>query len=178
MSYSLWPQEWQHAGLHCPSLSLGARSNSCPLNQWCHPTISSSVDPFSSCPQSFPASGSFPISQLFTSGGQSTRALASAPVLLMTIQSWFLLGLVVWSPCYPGDSQKSSPLPQFKNINSSAPNLLYGPTLTSIRDNWKSHAFDYMNFVGKVMSLFLFIYFVFNFIFDISLSLFFVFFAV
>ena len=94
MSYSLWPQEWQHAGLHCPSLSLGARSNSCPLNQWCHPTISSSVDPFSSCPQSFPASGSFPISQLFTSGGQSTRALASAPVLLMTIQSWFLLGLV------------------------------------------------------------------------------------
>ena len=71
MSDSLQPHGLQHARLPCPSQSPGVCSNSCPLNQWCHPTISSSAAPFSSCPQSFPASGSFPVSQLFTSGGQS-----------------------------------------------------------------------------------------------------------
>ena len=76
-----------------PSPTPGAYSNSCPLNCWCHPTISSSVIPFSSCPQSFLASGSFPMSQFFASGGQSIGASASAPVLLMNIQGWFPFGL-------------------------------------------------------------------------------------
>ena len=93
MSYSLWPHGLQHAMLPCPSLSPGICSNSCPLSQWCHSTISSSVIPFSSCLQSFPASGSFPLSQLFASGGQSIEASTSAPVLPMNSQGWFPLGL-------------------------------------------------------------------------------------
>ena len=93
MSDSLWPHGLQHARLPCPSLSPRVGSNSCPLSRWCCPTISSSVVPFSSCPQSFPASGSFPISQVFASGGQSIGASVSASVLPMNIQGWFLLGL-------------------------------------------------------------------------------------
>ena len=88
---SLWPHELQHARLPCPSLTPGVCSNSCPLSWWCHPTISSSVTSFSSNLQSFPSSGSFPMSWLFTSGGQATGA--SASVLLMIIQVWFPLGL-------------------------------------------------------------------------------------
>ena len=83
----------QHTRLPCPSLSPGVCSNSCPLSQWCHPTISSSATCFSSCPQSFPASGSFPVSQLFASGGQSIGAWSLASVLPMNIQDWFSLGL-------------------------------------------------------------------------------------
>ena len=92
---SLWPHELQHARLPCPSPILRTCSNSCPLSQWCHPAISSSVIPFSSCLQSFPASGSFPGSQFFPLGGQSigASASASASVLPMNIQDWFLLGL-------------------------------------------------------------------------------------
>ena len=86
----------QHARLPYPSLSPGVCSNSCPLNWWCHPTISSSVIPFSSCPPSFPASGSFPKGWLFTLGGQSIGASASASVLPMNIQDWFPLGLTGW----------------------------------------------------------------------------------
>ena len=87
----------QHAGLPCPSLSLGVCSNSCPLSPWCYPTISSSVIPFSSCLQSFPESGSFPMSQLFALGGQGIGA--SASILPMNIQGWFhlrLTGLISW----------------------------------------------------------------------------------
>ena len=91
VSDSLRPCGLPHARLPCPSPSPGACSNSCPLSQWCHSTISSSVVPFSSCLQSFPASGSFLMSQLFTSDGQSIKA--SASVLSMNIQGWFLLGL-------------------------------------------------------------------------------------
>ena len=83
----------QHTRLSCPSPNPGACSNSCPLSQWCHPTISSSVVPFSSCLQSCPPSGSFPVSQLFKSGGQSIAASAYASILLMDIQGWFPLGL-------------------------------------------------------------------------------------
>ena len=83
----------QHAGLPCPSPSPRVCSNSCPLSRWCHPTISSSAAAFSSCPQSFAASESFPVSWLFVSGGQRTRASASASVLPMNIQSWFPLEL-------------------------------------------------------------------------------------
>ena len=91
MAYSLRPHGLYHARLSWPSLSPGAHSNSCLLCWWCHSAISSSVSPFSSCLQSVPASGSFPMSQLFTSGGQSVGA--SASVLPMNIQGWFLLGL-------------------------------------------------------------------------------------
>ena len=87
------PMGLQHARLPCPSLFPRVCSNSCPLNPWCRLTISSSVAPFSSCPQSFPASGSFPLSQLLTSGGQSIRALASSTVFPMNIQGWFPVGL-------------------------------------------------------------------------------------
>ena len=89
----LQPHGLQHSRLPCPSLSPRACSNSCPLNQWYHPTISSSVIPFSSCLQSFPASGPFLMSQFFTSGGQSIGVSASASVLSMNIQDWFPLGL-------------------------------------------------------------------------------------
>ena len=88
---SLWPHGLQHAWFPCPLLSPGVCSNSSPLNQWCHSTILFSVTPFSFCLQSFPASGSFTMSRLFISGGQSIGA--SASVLPMNIQSWFPLGL-------------------------------------------------------------------------------------
>ena len=93
MSNSLWPHGLQHARLPCPSPTPGDCSNSCPSSRWCHPTISSSVVPFSSCPQSFPASGSFPMSQFFASGGQSIGVSVSASVLPMNIQDWFPSGL-------------------------------------------------------------------------------------
>ena len=93
MSDFLWPYGLQHARLPCFSPSPRACSNSCPLSQWCHLTVSSSVIPFSSCLQSFPVSGSFLMSQLFASGSQSIRALASASILPMYIQDWFPLGL-------------------------------------------------------------------------------------
>ena len=96
MSDSLRPHEPQHARLPCPSPTPRAYSNSCPSSRWCHPTISSSVVPFSSCIQSFPASGSFPMSQFFTSCGQSIGVSASALVLPMNIQDWFPLEWTGW----------------------------------------------------------------------------------
>ena len=96
VSNSLWPHGLQHTMPPCPSPTPRVYSNSCPLSRWCHPTISSSVIPFSSCLQSFPASRSFPLSQLFTSGGQSIGVSASASVLLMNIQDWFLLRWTGW----------------------------------------------------------------------------------
>jgi len=89
MSDSFPPHELQHARRPFPSLSPWVFSSSCPLSQWCHPNISSSVTPFSSCPQSFPPSGSFPMSHFFATGGHSIGASASASVLLMNIQDWF-----------------------------------------------------------------------------------------
>ena len=93
MSNSLELHELQHTRLPRPSLAPRICSNCCPLNQWCHPTISSSIIPFSSCPQSFQELGSFPMSQLFASGGQSVGASASGSVLPINIQGWFSLGL-------------------------------------------------------------------------------------
>ena len=144
---SLQFHELQHTRLPCPSLSPWVCSISYPLNQWCHPITLPSIAPFSSSSQSSPGLGSFLISRFFTSGGQ--RAEASASVPQMNIQDWFPLGLTVWSPCCPVDSQKSSPALQFVNINSSALILHYGPTLTSIRDYWKNHSFDYTNLCLK-----------------------------
>ena len=134
MSDSLRPQGLQHIRLPCPSPTRRDCSNSCPLSQWCHPTISSSVIPFSSCLQSFPASGSFPISQFF-SGGQSIGVSALASVLPVNIGS----------PCCPMDSQESSPTSQLKSINYLAFSFLYSPTLTSIHDYWKNYSFDCMD---------------------------------
>ena len=93
MSYSLQSHGLQHVRLPCPSPTPGACSDLCALSWWCHPTISSSVIPFSSHLQSFPASGSFPMSQFFASGGQSIGVSASASVLPMNIQNWFPWGL-------------------------------------------------------------------------------------
>ena len=134
MSDSLRPHELQHARPPCPSPTAGVYTNPCPLSRWCHPTISSSAVPFFSCPQSFPASESFQMSQLFTSGGQSIGISALTLVLPMNTQNW--------SPCSPRDSQESFSTPQFKSINSSVLSFLYVPTLTSIHDYWKNHSLD------------------------------------
>ena len=96
VSDSLQPHGLQYARLPCPSPTPRVYSNSCPLSQWCHPIISSSFIPFSSCLQSFPASGSFPMSQFFASGGQSIGISALASVLPMNIQNWFPLGWTAW----------------------------------------------------------------------------------
>ena len=128
VSSSLWPHGLQHIRPPCPSPTPRACWNSCPLSQWCHPTLSSSVIPFSSWLQSFSASGSFPRSQFFTSGGQSIGASASASVLPIYIQDWFP-GLI--SLQFKGLS-RVSPTTQFKSINSLVLSFLYSPTLTSI----------------------------------------------
>ena len=96
MSDSLQPYEPQHASPPCPSPTAGVYANPCPLSWWCHPTISSSVVPFSSCPQSFPASRSFQMSQLFALGGQSTGVSASTSVFPMNTQDWSPLGCTGW----------------------------------------------------------------------------------
>ena len=115
----------------------------CPSNRWCHPTNSSSVIPFSSCLQSLPASGSFPMSQFFTSGGQSTWALGSALVLLMNIQDWFPLGLTGLISLLSKGLARVFPAPQFKSISSLALSCLYGPALTCIHDYWRNYSFEY-----------------------------------
>ena len=141
MSDSLWPHGLHHPRIPCPSPTPRACSKSGPSSQWCHPTISSSVVPFSSHLQSFPASGSFPKSQ-FASGGQSIGASASASVLPMNTQDWSPLGWTCWiSLQYKGLSRIFSST-QFKSINSSILNFVYNPTLTSIHDYWKNHSID------------------------------------
>ena len=141
---SLWPHGPRHASLPCTSLSSRACSNSCPLSRWWHPTISSSVIPFSSCPQPFPASRLFLMSQLFASSSQSIGVSTSASVPPMSIQGWFPLRLTDLISLLSRDSRESSPTPQFKSINFSALSLLHSPSLTPIYDYWKSHSFDYM----------------------------------
>ena len=143
VSNSLRPHGLWHARLPCPSPAPGACSNSYPLIRWCHPTISSSVIPFSSCCHSFPASGSFPMGQLFAWGGQSTGV--SASVLAINIQEWFPLGLTGLISLQSMGLSRVSPTPQFKRINSLALSFLSGSTLTSIRDYWKNHNFDQMD---------------------------------
>ena len=106
----------QHARPPCPSPTHRVYSNSCPSSQWCHATISSSVVHFSSCTQSFPPSGSFPMSQFFTSGGQSIGASASASILPMNIKDWFPLGLTGLISLQSKGLSRVSPAPQFKNI--------------------------------------------------------------
>ena len=142
MSNSLRPHGLLHGGLPCSSLHPGACANSCPLSQWCHPTISSSVVHFSSCLHSFPASGSFLMSWLFTSGGQSIGASASASVLPMNTQDWFPLGLTgLISLQSKGLSRVFSNTTVQKHQFFGAQSSLC-PTLTSIHDYWINHSFD------------------------------------
>ena len=142
MSNSLSLHGLQHVWLPCPSPSPGVCSNSCPLSQWCHPTVSSSVIPFFSCPQSFPASGSFPTSWLFTSGGQSIGASASASVPPMNIQDWFPLGMTTLiSLLSKGLSRVFSRTTIWKHWFFRL-SRFYGPTLTFVHDYWKNHSFD------------------------------------
>ena len=145
MSNSLRPHGLQHARLPCPSPTLTVHSNSCPLNQWCHPAISSSVIPFSSCLQSSPASGSFQRSQFFASGGQSIGVSASASVLPMNMQDWFPLGWTGWISLQSKGLSRVFSNTTVQKHHSSSFSLLYSPTLTSIRDHWKNHNFDFTN---------------------------------
>ena len=143
VSNSLWPHGLQPARLPCPSPSPRVCSNSCPLSQWCHPTVPTSDTPFSSCSQSFPASGSFPMSWRFSSGGQSTRA--SASVLPRNIQHWFPLGLTSFiSLQSKGLSRVFSSTTVQKHQFFGAQHSLYGVTITSVHDYWKNHSFDYL----------------------------------
>ena len=142
VSDSLWPHESQHSRPPCASPSPGVHSDSYPSSQWSHPAISSSTVPFSSCPQSLPASQSFSMSQLFTWGGQSTAVSALASFLPKKFQGWSPSEWTGWIGCSPRDSQESSPTPQFKSINSSSVSLLHSPPLTSIHDHWKNHSLD------------------------------------
>ena len=133
MSNSLQPHGLQHARPPCPSPTPRVYPNSCPLSRWFHPTVSSSVIPFSSCLQSFPASGSFPMSQFFTSGGQSIGVSASTSVLSMNIQDWSPLGWTGWISMQPkGLSRVFSDTKVKKHQFFST--QLYNPTLTSIHD--------------------------------------------
>ena len=139
---SLWPHEPQHARPPCPSPTPGVHPNPCPSSQWCHPTISSSVIPFSSCPQSFPSSGSFQMSQLFASGGQSVGVSASASVLPVNTQDWSPLGWTGWISWLQSKGLSRVFNTAVQNINSSALSFLYSPALTSIHDQWKNHSLD------------------------------------
>ena len=130
----------QHAMLPSPSPTPGACSNSCPLSLWCRPTISSSIIPFSSCPQSFPAS--FPRSKFFTSGGQNIRISDSASVLPVNIQDWVPLGWIGWISLQSKGLSRVFPNITVKSFNFSVLNLFYGSTLTSIHDYLKNHSFD------------------------------------
>ena len=153
VSDSLWPHELQYARPPCPSPTPGVHPNPYPLSQWCHPTISSSVVPFSSCPQSFPASGSFQMSQFFTSGGQSIGVSASASVLPVNTQDWSPLGWTGWislqskgfSRVFQHHSSKAPILrcSAFFTVQLSHPYMTTGKTI----------ALTTQTFVGKVMSL-------------------------
>ena len=153
VSDSLRPHEPQHARPPCPSPSPRVHQNPCPLCRWFHPTISSSVVPFSSCPQSFPASGSFQMSQLFTSGGQSIGVSASASVPSMYTQDWSHLGWTGWLSLQSKGLSRVFSNTTVQSINSSVLSFLCNPTLTFIHDYWKTIALTRRTFVGKVISL-------------------------
>ena len=149
MSTSLQPNGVQYARLPCPSPTPRACLNSSQLSQWCHPNITSSVVPFSSCLQSFPAQGSLPMRQLYASGGQSIRIAASASVLPMNTVNWFPSGLTGGITLQSKGSSRDFSNTTVQDINSSALSFLYSPTLTSIHDYWKNPIFDRWNFLAK-----------------------------
>ena len=144
VSNSLWPQRLQHARPPYPSPSPRVCSSSCSLHQWCHPAISSSDAFFSFCPWSFPALGTFPMSHLFASDDQNTGAsfTVSSYSVSVNIQGWSPLrstGLILLSKGLKGVF--SSPTVQRHQFC-----LLYGPAVTTVRDHWKDHSFDYTDF--------------------------------
>ena len=140
VSDSLWPHELQHARLPCPSPTPGVHTDSRPSSQWFHPAISSSVVPFSSCPQSLPASGSFPMKS--TLRMRSPKYWSFSFCISPSNEHPGLISFrLVGSPCSPRDSQESSPT-HFKSINSLALSFLHSPTLASIHDHWKNHSLD------------------------------------
>ena len=134
---------------HLPELA----QTQCSLSRSCHPIISSYVVPFSSCPQSFPATWPFQMSQLFASGGQSIGVSASTSVLPMNTQDWFLLGWTGWISLQSRDSQESSPAPQFKSISSSVLSFLIVQLSHPYMTTGKTMAFTTGTFIDKVMSL-------------------------
>ena len=141
VSNTLRPHESQHARPPCPSPAPGVHPDSCALSRWCHPAISSSVTPFSSRLQSFPASGSSPVSQFFASGGERIGASASASVLPMNIQDWSPLGWTGWI------SLQSKGLSRVFSNTTVQKHQFFGaqlssPTLTSMHDYWGNHSFD------------------------------------
>ena len=151
MSNSLWPHGLQHTRPPCLSPTPRAYSNSCPLSWWCHPTISSSVLPFSSCRQSFPAGGSFPMSQLFTTGGPSIGVSASPSVLPINIQDWFPLGLTGWI------SLQSKGLSRvFSNTTVQKQQFLGTQLSLWSNSHRKTIALTRWTFVGRVMVHFFF----------------------
>jgi len=156
MSDSLRPHEPQHARLPCPSSTPRVHPNPCPLSWWCHPTITSSVIPLSSCPQYFPASGSFQMSQLFTSGGQSIGVSASTSVLPMKTQDWFPLGWTGWISLQSKGLSKS-----LLQHHSSKASILWPSAFFTVQlshqymTTGKTIALTRRTFVGKVMSLLL-----------------------
>ena len=139
---SLRPHELQHARPPCPSPTHGIHSDSRPSSQWCHPAISSSVVPFSSCPQSLPASETFPVSQLFAWSGRSTGVSALASFLPRKSQGWSPSEWTGWISLQSKGLSRVFSTPQFKSINSSVLSFLHSPTLTSIHDHWKNHSLD------------------------------------
>ena len=145
MSDSLWPHELQHARPPCPSPSPRVHSNSRQSSRWCHPAISSSVIPFSSCPQFLPASESFPMSQLFTWGDQSTGVSALASFFPKNTQGWSPLEWTGWISLQSKGLSRVFSNTTFKSINSSALSFLHSSTLTSIHDHCKNHSLDEMN---------------------------------
>ena len=144
MSDSLQPHETQHARPPCPLPTPGVHPNSCASSWWCHPAISSSVVPFSSCPQSLSASRSFPMSQLSAWCGQSTGVSALASFLPMNTQDWSPLEWTGWISLQSKGLSRvlSSTTVQKHHINSLALSFLHSPTVTSIPDHWKNHSLD------------------------------------
>ena len=132
----------QHTRLSCPSLTPGACSNSRPSSRWCQPTISSSVIPFSSCLQSFPASGSFLMSQLFTTGDQSIRASASASVLPVNIQDWFPLGQTIWISLQSKGLSRVFSNTTVQKHQFSGAQLSSQSQLSHPYHHWKNHSLD------------------------------------
>ena len=142
VSNSLWPHRLQHPRAPCPSPTPRASSNSCPLSQWCHPTISS-CHLLLLLPSIFPSIRDFSNeSWLFASGGQSIGVSASASVLPKKSQDWSPLGWTGRISLQPKGLSRVFPTPQFKSINSLALSFLHSPTLTSIHDHWKNHSLD------------------------------------
>ena len=151
--FSLQPHGLQHTRPPCPSPTPRVYWNSCPLSQWCHPTISSSAVPFSSCLQYFPASWSFQMSQLLASGCQSIGDSASASVPPMNIQDWFPLGWTAWISLQSMGFSRVFSNPQLKSIHAFALSLVYSPNSHTHMTTGKTKALTRWTFVGKVMSL-------------------------